>query len=204
MNQPDSNEENSRGGGTIGIGIIFRVADSLLNLDLLRDAKDEIKNVNWYILSSTAFYLGVIGFMLWILYVTLVFLMDYIISSQNLLAVGGRAFSAGTLAPAAILVVVFTVSVLFNRLDERVWSNDFGPPNQSWNLRLFVVSISALLGAVVMRGGIYLTATELLGGNVFQALLIGVMLVDLGYLSMLLIGFGGLGAFIFQPSTQSD
>lgn len=180
-------------------GILFRAVDSLLNLDLLREAKDELEIIDWYRLAFTSFYIGLIGLMLWIVYVIFVLALSYVLSSGGVIEGGGRVMNVGPLAPAAIFLVILMTSKYFKRLRSGVWGDDTNSEAWSGGYRLLLISLSALIMAVALRGAIYQAASTVLGNNPYSAMLIGFVLLDLGYVSMILIGIGGLVAYFLSP-----
>lgn len=179
------------------IDVLFLVVDSLFNLELLRDARDKIEIVNWQQLSYTTFYLGLIGLMLWVVYLVFISSMNYVLSPDGLVTTGNRIVHVGPLAPAAIFITFIMISRSFEKIRTEVWSEQPGDATQARRVRIFLISVCALLVAGAMRGATYEAAVITLGDEPYRAELIGLMLVDVGYLSILLIGIGGLGASYF-------
>lgn len=179
------------------IDVLFRVVDSLFNLDLLRDARDEIEIINWQRLSYTTFYLGLIGLMLWVVYLVFISSMNYILTPDGLVTTGNRIIHVGPLAPAAIFITFIMISRSFERIRTEVWSEEPDDATQTRRVRIFLISVCALVVAGAMRGATYEAAVITLGDDPYRAELIGLMLVDVGYISVLLIGIGGLGASYF-------
>lgn len=184
-------------GSMMSVSVILRVANSILNLDLLRSAAESNEDISWRTLSFSSLYIGVIGLMLWITYVVVVVSADYVVSSGGLLTIGSRALSIGPLTPVAVFLGLSAVSWFFGKLESQVWSNEVESRSSGRDWKLLGVSVVALLAAFVMRGGIYHAASVILGSDVYQLPLVGIMLADVGYLSLLLVGIGSFGGLYF-------
>lgn len=194
-------DTNGSGAGTPQA--ILRAANSVLNLDLLRPADEMREDISWLSLSYASFYLGVIGLLLWIAYIFLILGVEYIISSQGLFAIGGRVISIGPLAPVGAFLALFGIRRMWVRLQERVAGDNSDPKTDTSQWWLFLLGLAALGAAAIMRGALYHGSRAVLGDNPFRVELIGLMLADLGYVSLLLIGFGAMGAFYFDSPTPS-
>lgn len=177
---------------------IIYVVNSVLNLDLFYDAQDRSKDIDWRIISYLTFDLGKIGLMVWSCYVVFVLIFDYIMSSGNIITGGSRILSFGVLAPAALLLAVASISRTFQRISVTMTDGKIGITDHPRDARLILISLLALLGAVGMRGSIYVAADQILGANPFQPTLVGFILLDIGYISLLLIGIGGLTSVYFR------
>ncbi len=189
----DSDEPNDHTGDESILQPIERVLYEVWNWGLIKDAKEDIKKTDWFHVAVTTFNLGIIGLIVWSVYMVIAFVVTYLISSTGLVSAITRISTIGPFAP----VILFVFAVASRRAVQRLQQASQSPKKANLrNLPLFLISFIALLAAASARFVTFQTTVRLYGTTLSQANVVSVMIVDGLYISLLLIGLGGLASLI--------
>jgi len=198
-NETKSSEETGGGeasnntSGNNSLQPIKRVLYEIWNWGLIKDAQKDIKETDWFHVAVTTYNLGIIGLIIWSVYMVVAFVITYLISSTGLVSAVTRLSTIGPLAP----VIIFVFAVASRRAVQRLQQASESPQKANpSNLPLFIITIIALLAAASARFVTFQTTVQLYGTNLSQSNVISIMIVDGLYISLLLIGIGGLASLI--------
>lgn len=189
----DGDESNEHTGDESILQPIERVLYEVWNWGLIEDANEDIKKTDWFHVAVTTFNLGIIGLIVWSVYMVIAFVVTYLISSTGLVSAITRISTIGPFAP----VILFVFAVASRRAVQRLQQASQSPKKANLrNLPLFLISFIALLAAASARFVTFQTTVRLYGTTLSQANVVSVMIVDGLYISLLLIGLGGLASLI--------
>jgi len=172
---------------------IKRVLYEIGNWSLIKDAQKDIKETDWFHVAVTTFNLGIIGLILWSVYMVIAFIITYLISSTGLVSAATRISTIGPFAPVILFIFAVASRRAVQRLQQASESPEKANPS---NLPLFFITFIALLAAASARFVTFQTTVQLYGTTLSQANVVSIMIVDGLYISLLLIGIGGLASLI--------
>jgi len=181
---------------------LLNAAYSFLNIDLLESAIKDLQKIDTYVMSVTAFHIGVVTLATWSLIMFLSYFIGQIFSSQNLLGILSTAIQLGPVVPVSLFIFAYVSRWSFHRLEKT------SPPDSKWSIfarraGLGAASIMSLVTAGVGRWAMIQAVDQVFGSSVNATQVVAVILVDIGYLSLLLIGLGGIASLIYEPKIDS-
>lgn len=181
---------------------LFDAAYSFLNIGLLETAVNDLKKIDTYVVSVTAFHIGVVTLATWSLIMFLSYSAGQIFSSQDLLGILGTTVQLGPAIPFFLFIFAYVSSWSFNRLEET------SPPDSKWSIfarraGLGAASVMSLVTAGVGRWAMIQAVDQNFGNSVNATQLFAIILMDIGYLSLLLIGLGGIASLIYEPKIDA-
>jgi len=170
----------------------------ITNIDLLDDAISEIKMVDWPRLSLTTFYIGVLGLICWSLYFALIFSAQFVISSNGVITGFSRAVSVGPTSIIALWVFAGLARWTAQGIDS---THQDGPTAMSKidGVKISGVSVISLFGALITRSLLFTTEARMFTPPLTELEVISILVVDGSWISLLLIGIGGLASVLLTP-----
>lgn len=178
---------------------LHKLFHSIWNIELLDDARKSFSEADWFVVSRTTFYLGIVVLSGWSLFWGFVLLLNFILSSPDAFEGLYRAFQVSPFIPVLLFLFAVISSWAAKRLHERE-PRIRSPKNRAGVMQVFVISLVALVVAGTMRWVIYQIAIGEYGFTLTIGELTILILLDGGYLSLLLIGLGGIGSISFDSN----
>lgn len=180
---------------------LITLARSVWNLDLLVDARGNLEGVDWFSVSITTFYLGFIGMSVWSLLIILALLVDYLASAPSLLTGARRVVQIGPMVPVLFFVFGIAASRAVGRLQTaRERDQQTGPGKL---LSILLISSIALTAAGTFRWATYTVTSVAFGRSLAWQEVGALMIFDGAYISLVLVGVGGVGMLVFESEDES-
>lgn len=164
----------------------------------------ELKNQNWFNISVSMYYIGIFGLIIWSFLVLFTLMLDHVLQAQGLIEGGKRAFNIGPLVPIGLYVFAglskWSIQAHSTAHSDTI-ERDFAD-------RLKIVSISSLAIPIALffrQTFALFTILELDSTTLSIYDTISLILLDISWISLLLIGIGGIGSlFATQPNSETD
>ncbi|WP_311174136.1 hypothetical protein [Halobellus ordinarius] len=176
-----------------------RIVVEIFNIPLIRDGYEDLVERNWYAISRTALYIGFIGLAGWSIYFSIAWGVVYLTSSNTLFGTVGRITTVGPLAPVAVFIFALISKRSAEGIENLHASDESSKPKFAL---VIVMSTVSLFLAITYRWSIFNALTTMYGNSVPLDSLISIVLVDGLYISLILIGVGGLASLIFAPTSE--
>lgn len=177
---------------------------SFFNIDLLKPAYDDFKQVNWYDVAATTFYIGVVILTFWSLITIFAFSIDYVFRSQTLIENISRGATVLTLTPFFLIIFTWVSRWSWRNIDNTPSSSSFfGNLKilfQIDSLLLLMTSVFSIVIAAAYRMQAHQAYAELFGKTLSLQNVVAVMWIDMVYVGLLLIGAGGFLSFVIEDT----
>lgn len=183
---------------------VTRVINAIFNLDLLAEANEGLSKGDLYTISLTTFSVGGFGLTIWSMLVTVGFGLQYLLSSQNVLDGINRFLQIGPLVPVALFIFAIASNWSIERLQRSISEGNSSRENRTKRVSVFLASLVAFVSAFAFRWSIFNAALETFGRKLSTAEVIALVFLDGVYISLLLIGIGGLASLILEPDEESN
>lgn len=202
-NMTDENCTPEGDNATADADSLLDAAYSFLNIGLLESAVKDLQKIDTYVMSVTAFHIGVVTLAIWSLIMFLSYFIGQISSSQGLLGILSTAVQLGPVLPFFLFVFAYISSWSFNRLEEN------SPPDSKWSIfarrvGLGAASVMSLVTAGVGRWAMIQAVDQVFGNSVNVTQVVAIILIEIGYLALLLIGLGGIASLIYEPNIDAE
>lgn len=174
---------------------VLQAGSAILNIDLFTDAVEDIGRVDWFRLSLTTFYLGVFGLICWCFYFALAFALQSVLSDNGLWSSFTKAVSHTSMSVIALWIFAglsrwVAQGIETAHQDENI---EWGFNNQ---LKIAAVSSISLSAALITRSIIFSAGFETIGTHPSTLETVSLIIVDISWVSLILIGVGGLGSLL--------
>ena len=175
------------------------ILHSVFHIDLITNARENLRQVDWFLFSVKSFHIGVIGVLLWSAFFGLILLVNYIFASQTVSGALIRISHIWVLIPICLALFALASS---RRMERLVNSGEIiTPMNFKKRFYISLISVTSFLLAGVVRWASY-SATYFEYGPVLPAEgVFAMMILDGIHVFLLLIGLGGVGSITFEPKT---